>query len=679
MKTSLDWLNSYLNRRCEADEAASVLTSVGFPDDGRGSVTTLAGRADTVIDFEVTSNRGDCLSHVGLARELAAASGRTLLEPDSTLSQAKGPAVAELASVVNDEPVLCPLYTARVITGVKVGPSPDWLIDRLQAVGLRSINNVVDITNFVLLEMGQPLHAFDLSKLGGRKVVIRRATKSEPFLAIDGSRHKLADHMLVIADETRAVAVAGVMGGQDTEVTAATTDILLESAVFQPLSVRATSRALKLASDSSYRFERGVDRLGVDRASRRAAQLIVQLAGGELAAGVLRVGESDPAPLQVVMGVDRCQALLGEDISAEQQENFLARLGLNPRRENGQIVCGIPTFRRDLQREVDLIEEVGRSHGFDRIAVRDRIELVVRSKQDEVAADQLLRRTLIAHGYHETVNFSFVSPRHGAAFLPAGAEAVVIGDERRKAEPMLRPSLLPSLLVCRKANQDMGNSDVRLFETAAAWCKVDGDIRESRKLTLLRDADDASLALRDLRGTIEELLERLGGAAALADLKIEPAAVPAFAEAAAVSLRGQPIGVLGLLAVPTRDLFDVKTALVAAELDLQPLTALYPPQRKVDVLPRFPAIERDLSLIVAEAVQWRQIEQAIESIHPPMLEAVAFLGVYRGKPIEKGRKSVSLRMLFRDPTRTLRHEQVDPQVSAVVDCLKQAVGAELRS
>ncbi|MFP4145333.1 MAG: phenylalanine--tRNA ligase subunit beta [Phycisphaeraceae bacterium] len=677
MNTSLDWLNDYLDRPCDAEEAERLLTGVGFPLDGQEQVFVPSGEADTVLDVEITSNRSDCLSHRGLAREVAAASDRTLRELDTALPDPAAGPVSELTSVANEDSELCPVYTARVIRGVKVGPSPDWLVDRLEAIGLRSVNNVVDITNFVLFETGQPLHAFDMNRLAERRIVVRRAKDGERFTAIDGTKHELKSSMLVIADAERPVAIAGVMGGLDSEVGGSTTDILLESAMFQPLSTRQTSRALKLASDSSYRFERGVDPRGVEIASRRAAKLILELAGGQLADGVIRVGEPEPPLTQLTLRPGRCNALLGTDLSAERQAELLDKLGLDPQVGPEAIRCTVPSYRLDLKREVDLIEEVARLHGLDQIAIDTRIEIEAKSMQPHVAARRELGRVLTGWGYHETVTFSFVSPKQGKPFLEQG-EAVLIDDERRKAEPMLRPSLLPSLLVCRKANQDMGNTGVHLYEVGSTWTGEQGDIREVRRVGLLVDAEDAQAGVREIRGAIEELVERLGGPKARSGLEVKPGELNIYDAAAEVTLDGRRLGRFGLVTSKTRDLFDVKVPVAAGELELDPLLAMYPPQRRVGELPKYPAIERDLSVVVSEDVSWQQIAEAVESAKPDLLESLEFLGVYRGKGIEKGSKSVSLRMLFRSRAGTLRHEQVDPQVEAVVASLKEKTGAELR-
>ena len=673
MKISLEWLNSYLDKPVTVDEAERVLTDQGLPIEER-----IEAGDDVVLDVEVTSNRPDCLSHVGVAREVAAGLNRALQLPDCSLPAESGDPVTKLTSVENEDVEACPVYTARVITGVKVGPSPDWMVRRLESIGMRSINNVVDATNFVLMELGQPLHAFDMARLDERRIVVRSARSSETFDAIDGTSHRLEVGMLAIADAHWPVAMGGIMGGSDSEVGGASVDILLESAMFAPLSIRRTSRRLKLASDSSYRFERGIDPEGVELASRRAARLIVELAGGTLAPGVIRAGIDTPSSRTVTMRLARCSSLLGLGLSATRVVDWLGRLGLDPSLDDaGDVVtCVIPSFRLDLWREVDLIEEVARLHGLDDIPVQQKIHIEAKAPQTTGVARQEVGHVLVAHGYHETVDPTFLSERHGRPFLPSGSEAVMAEDDRRKAEPMLRPSLAPSLLACRKANQDVGNVGVRLFELAATWLKTEQCIVERRLLTMLADVQDRQQGLRDMRGAIQELAARLIGSATVSFAPIDHAWL---ADAAEVAVGENTLGAMGIVDETHTDLFGLQTQVAVAELDAEALLAAYPPSRQVGRLPRFPGIERDLSLIVPERVAWRDIEQALRKAEPAMLESLTFLGAYRGKPIPKGTKSVSLRMFFRDPDRTLRHEQVDSQVEAVVACLKSAVNAELRS
>lgn len=672
MKVSLHWLNRLLTPSIDVDEAERLLTAGGFPVEDTEAVGD-----DTMIDVEVTSNRPDVLNHVGVAREIAARSERSLEAPACDPPTEAGSAVDTLTSVVNEAGGLCPLYSARVITGVKVGPSPDWLVQALEAVGQRSVNNIVDITNFVLLELGQPLHAFDLGKLAGKKIVVRKATKDEPFEAIDHSKHKLQDDMLVIADGDKPVALAGVMGGAESEVTDTTTDLLIESAMFDELAVRRASRKLKLFSDSSFRFERGVDPLGVEKASRRCCELILELAGGTLAKGVIRVGQDDPAPTVIELRTQRTRDLLGIELDAQRQAELLEALGIASSVQGEQLTATVPSYRLDLIREIDLIEEIARQHGLANIPTQTKINIVAHHPQDNVEAKRTIVETLVAHGYHETITPSLITNEDAKAFVDDTSAATLVGDMRR-ADNTLRPSPLPSLLNCRKLNQDAGNANVKLFELASGWQKDNGAISEQRTLTLLRDANDGQQALREVRSTIEETLQALGGKKTAEGITVTPIEVEGYSVAAAVVLSGKPLGVFGVIEKTLTDKFGLQTQVVSAQLDLESLIALYPPTHATDELPKYPAIERDLSVVVDEATQWQAIADSITNANPALLESTDFVGTYRGKQVGQGKKSVTLRMQFRDPNTTLRHEQVDPQVETVVKALGENIGAELR-
>lgn len=677
MKLSLNWLNRYLSAPATLEQVTTLLGQQGFPieetEDVAGGLGASGG--DVMIDAEVTSNRSDCLSHIGMAREVAAGSNLELNKPKIEIVESEVD-VNSLTSVENNEPEICPVYTARVIQGVKVGPSPKWLVDELEAIGLRSVNNVVDVTNYVLMETGQPLHTFDRDKLDGCKIVVRKAAAGEAFKAIDGTTHKLNDTMLVIADGKAPQAVAGVMGGLDSEVTEATTNILLEAARFDELSVRTTSRRLKLNSDSSYRFERGVDPCGVELASQRAAQLILELAGGKLAKGVIRVGENEPSPQIIELRIKRCNDLIGVELKPEVMAGLLSSLELETEIAGDVLKVTVPTVRSDIQREVDLIEEVARMYGMANIPINERISIAVRPAQVNLKARKKLGQILVSHGYCETMTFSFVNPKLGKLFIPKGNKPLEIGDERRKAEPMLRPSLIPSLMVCRKGNQDVGNHDVQLFETASVWSrKANDDIAEHRELGLLADVEKPQDALRSMRGMIVELVERLGGDAKLVFKAVD---TPCYSEALSVELNGQAIGVMGLIDKKTQDIFDLQMPVMGGAIELEPLIALYPANRQVGSLSRFPAIERDLSVLVKDQITWDQIQKQVQSTTPQFMESLDFVTTYRGKPIPKGVKSVSLRLCFRDPKNTLRHEQVDGQMKSVMDALTKNLNAEIR-
>ncbi|MEM0915217.1 MAG: phenylalanine--tRNA ligase subunit beta [Planctomycetota bacterium] len=701
MKASLAWLNDYLDRPVTADAAADALTRLGFPVEDREEIDLGKGGTDLQLDVEVTSNRGDCLSHVGVARELSVGLGVGLKPPAVELPATAGSA-GELTSVAVETPD-CHVFTVRVIRGVKVGPSPGWLVDRLTAAGVRSINNVVDVTNFVMLEMGQPLHAYDMSKLAEGRIVVRGAKQGETFVAINHETYKLGEGMLVIADAEKPVGLAGVMGGLNTEVSESTSDVLLESASFDAVAVRRSSRGLKLSSDASYRFERGVDPLGVERASQRAAAMIVELAGGELAEGVVRTGVDEPAVSTVSLRASRCRQLLGEPIELAVMVDALDRLGFGVSVEGegdaAVIAAKVPSHRLDITREVDLIEEVARVRGLAAVAVSERLAIEVKPPDAAVARRRALTGRLVGLGFFETQTPSLMGPGEAGGF--AGGDGAAVGGlwESARADDRLRPSLLPSLLSVRKLNHDRGvtagGAGVSLFELASVWRKGDGGVGaagliESRRLGLLVDAeggvDGAQAAVGRLRGAIEAVSSGVtveAGAEAVAGDARWAGVAAAMSPVGVVRRLGTVVGVLGVVKPAVGEAAGLQVAVAEAELDAEALMAEGDTVGGGSlVLTRFPGIERDLSVVVDEAVAWSAIEAAAMSVcggaGPEQLESLAYVGMYRGKPIAKGRKSVTLRMTFRDPEATLTHEAVDPRVAEVVDALKAKLDAELR-
>ncbi len=683
MDISIAWLNDYFaptDAPVTPEEAGALLTDLGFPVEE----TTPLEDGDIRVDFELTSNRGDCACHVGFAREIAAKTGRTLTLPEVP-TVTEGPQAGDVAAVQIEDLHGCPRYTGWVIQGCKVGPSPAWLVQRLEAIGQRAINNAVDVTNFVLHELGQPTHVFDLNKLakqdGKPTIIVRRSSKGEKLTTLDEIEHELPEGLLVIADPSGPVALAGVMGGADTEVDETTVDILLEAASFDPVSVRTCARRLKTATDASYRFERIVEPRTVEYAARRCAQLIAELTGGSLQAGFLDAAAPLPESKTVSMRCQRCRAVLGIDVSDETQAQHLRGLQLEPVLQDGVITCTIPAHRTDLYREADLIEEVLRVEGFDSVPIHDRLQVIVHSPQPSEQAKQRIRDILTGLGFFETITFSFTSAKDAKPFLAEGLKLLKVEDERRKAEPYLRPSLLASLLHCRKANQDAGAESVRLFELAAAFAQRNGKVEEDRKLAFLADADDAQEGLRTIRLVVSEILRDLAGVNADTQIKAEAPGVSAFETDShgTVLLAGQPIGSLGLISKSAQAAFGVKTRQAAAELSLGALIAAYPPVPSLRALPQFPHIERDLSVVVDEQVTWNCIADSVAGVDIEFLEDFSYVTTFRGKQVPQGKKSVTLRLRFRDESGTLRHEQVDPQADKVVAALEAAVGAALRT
>ena len=681
MLTSVNWMNEYLDPAATAEEQAQLLTQAGFPFE---SNETLSG-SDVRQDFEMTSNRGDCVCHVGLAREIAAISGRRLRPPTPTPKATGGPA-RDAFTVTNREPALCPLYTGRLIRGVTVAPSPQWLADRLRAINQIPRNNIVDASNFVLFELGQPTHVFDLPKLTEARIIVRRALDGEPFLPIgEGAVEvKLTEADLVIADARHPVAIAGVKGGAMTAVSDTTTDLLLEAATFDPVSVRNTSRRHGIDSDSSYRFERGVHPGQIEMAAQRLAELILEVAGGTLHEGVVSDGAPIPPLLTVEMRTDHCRAILGVPITDEQMVGWLAGLGFAPKRDPGNIRCTVPVHRLDIEREIDLIEEVGRMMGHDNLPVSETIEIRVAPAQPAQLARHAINEVLVGIGFVETVTHGLIDARDAEAFTPAG-RALLSLEASAPATPghtqagsVLRPSLLPSLLRVLAHNHDNGVGQLRLFESAAIFLKTPTSHDERQQLALVMDAPDADAdSVRTLRGVVDRLVETVLGPDASVEVVPDDGAAW-YAPGGLVRVKEKTIGRLGLLCPDIAKTFELDERVAVAELELDGLTTVYPPDTEARSLPSFPAVERDVSAIVSEQTMWAALEGVIEGLRLEHLEAVEFVSTFRGPPIDSGRKSVTMRLRFRAPDRTLVHESVDVQVDTLVGALETNVGAEIR-
>lgn len=670
MKVSLNWLREYVQTDLKAEQIAEILSDLGLPCEG---IEHLAD--DAVIDVEVTSNRGDCLSHIGIARELAAATGAELRLPAVHLVEMDRPA-SEFVQVEIREPELCRRYTARVIEGVKIGPSPAWLVKRLEAVGLRSVNNVVDATNYTMMELGQPPHAFDYSTIEGHKIIVRKAAPGEQIVSIDGSQCTLTPEMLVIADARRPVAVAGIMGGLATEVNDATTTILLEEAYFDPVCIRTTERRLALPSEASFRFERIVDVEKIDWASRRTAQLIVQLAGGRVAKGVVDVYPRPYQPLEVTMRLSRLRKLLGLEVPTEVVMKILSALYFEPRLKDGSVTCTVPTWRSDVDREVDLIEEVARVYGYDKVPTCKRIQIEARAADPRQKLGQKAGTFLNGCGFYETINVDFVDPAAAEVFSAGGTlNYLGVRDVARRAGTLLRRTLLSSLLGVLKTNVNAKNLPCRIYELADTFVPTgvkDTLPKERAKLGLVADGE-----FRLLRGAVEGLIQDIHHGATV---EFVPAELSWAQAGAHVLVNGQILGEAGVFSDAICTRFDFKEITpCGAELDFDALLELGSGSVKIKPIPRFPAIERDLSIVVAERVIWADIARAVREVAPAELEDIRFVDIYRGKGIAPGAKSVTLSLRFRDEDGTLTHETVDKYQATIVENLKKAVGAELRT
>jgi len=671
MKISLDWLREYVDLPDSPEHLEEILTNVGFPVEASQRVGD-----DWMFDVEITSNRPDCLGHIGLAREVGAATGAVFKMPAVDYAE-KGKDINQWSSVQNEAADLCSRYTARVIEDVKVGQSPGWMQRRLETIGLRSINNIVDITNYVLMEVGQPLHSFDYDRLSQGRIVVRRAKGGEQMVTIDHSKIELTDDMLIIADAAEPVALAGIMGGLASEVGDDTKNILLESAHFNPLSVRRTSRALTLSSESSFRFERNVDMVMVEWASRRAAALLVGWAGGKAASGLIdvRPGGRQERP-KVTMRLSRLKKLLGFEIDMDYVLSLFERLGFEPQFDKkGIVTCIIPSWRNDLRREVDLIEEVIRIHGYDKVPTEQKIHINVTTPDTHRRTCEKVTHTLGGCGFFETINVSFVEDRYLQLFGPDGFEPIRVKDLSRKTNNALRHTLLPSLLSARRRNQDAGNGRCDIYELSAVH-QPDGNgqmPKERIMLALLSDGD-----FRELRGAVEAVIGALDKNAALT-FKPQDVLWAQKGSGTQMLLAENSIGYIGKANEKIIKAYDLEHELSLAEICFDELVKLEGAPVELEPLMRFPAINRDLSLIVDEAVTWDQIEQLILKQQIEQLCSIQFVGIYRGKGIDPGKKSLTLTLVFRLAEKTLTHEEVDEHQEKILAELTEHLSAQIRT
>ncbi|MGA4579988.1 phenylalanine--tRNA ligase subunit beta [Limisphaera sp. VF-2] len=682
---------------------------LGLSDDGEGlwilppeapvgqPLAEYLGRStgDVVFDLEITPNRPDLNSVLGIARELAAATGRTLRFPEiaDLPGSPEDPSAADSVDLVVEAADLCPRYVARVIRGVQIGPSPEWLKQTLERVGLRSINNVVDVTNYVMLECGQPLHAFDADRLardasGRIGLRVRRARDGERFVTLDGQEHTLNADMLLIADATQGVALAGIMGGQNSEVTATTRDVLIESAWFQPANIRRTSKALGLRSESSYRFERGADPGLTDWASRRCAQLILQTAGGRLATGSVEFHPSPTPPRQVTLRFDRTRAVLGVAIPPDEQRRCLEALQLKTvHADTASATFEIPSWRHDLKRETDLIEEIERLYGVERIPATPPRGALGHHPADSVF-DQLswIRRLLCGMGLDEAQGQTLIS--EDAARLTAASDQCV-----RLANPLssdmntLRPSLLPGLLQALRHNVTRKNLDVALFEIGRVFRREREELREERRLAWALtgrrhpvfwtgEGRDARFDLSDARGVLDELLEQLGLRGVT--FQRRPDATALFVESATVHLGPQCLGELGLVSPLIARAHDLRDPVVMAELNLDLLLARRPTTRTFRPLPVYPAIRRDVAMVVPENVTHADVLRVVHQARVDHLEQVQIFDVFRGGNIPAGHKSLAYAFTYRAADRTLTDAEANALHARVVEALKQGLHAVIR-
>ncbi len=650
---------------------------------------------DEVLDVELTPNRADCLGIIGIAREVAALTGAPLRLPNAP--KLAGEAVAERIKVIVEDPELCPRYDAGMIEGVRVGPSPAWLQRRLHLAGMRAINNVVDVTNYVMLELGQPLHAFDARLLAESTIRVRRARPGERMTTLDGTERPLSPEMLVIADAREPVAVAGVMGGLTSEVSDATTTIVLESANFDPKSVRRTSRALRLGTEASKRFDKGLDVELPPYAARRALGLMAELAGGRIVPGLVDVRAVPEQPRTIQFTVADVEGLIGQKYGAETIDKILRDLGFAPGRQGDYFHTTVPSWRGDVEGKADIAEEVARISGYDAIPIALPSGNLGRAQEDAgLRWEESVRSALAAAGLQEVKTYSLVDP-YAITRLDASApyppttpdpDTIPISNPMSIDQSRLRTMLLPSLLKTLGANL-RHQRRVAIFELARVYLPpLDPLPREERRLGIVMagsrlpaswNATETSIDFYDLKGTVEAAFRSIRAQMAVPAPRKAPWLHPARGASVGGEGASGDIGLMGQVHPVVAGRFDVEGVEVyAAEIDLGALLLLAREEVTTRPLPRFPAVERDVALIVPEATTHEEVVRVIRQAAGPALERVALFDVYRGSQVPEGHRSLAFSLSFRAPDRTLSDGEVDQAMTAIERQARERLNAHVR-
>ncbi|MBR9979854.1 MAG: phenylalanine--tRNA ligase subunit beta [Desulfatitalea sp.] len=652
------------------------------------------GLSDAVLEISITPNRPDCLSIIGIAREVAGFQADTLRRAAIALPAARG-RIDKLTSVIIEAPDHCPRYAARLLDEITVGPSPFWLQDRLQSVGLRPINNIVDITNFILMETGQPLHAFDFDHLEEQRIVVRTAHPGERFTTLDGKERQLTPEMLMICDGRKPVAVGGVMGGLNSEIEANTTRVLIESAYFNPASIRKTAKLLGLKTEASHRFERGVDPHGTCYALDRAAQLMTELGSGRLIDGCIDVTHDLPAPATLTLSVAATNRVLGTDLDGETMGRLLQSIEFQVTGpQNETLTVSAPTFRVDVSRPEDLMEEVARRAGYDQIPVTfPAIPPDTRPIPPLVAQRRRIRQLLVGMGFAEIITYSFIGADADRRLrLPEGdprCRQLAILNPLTEDQAVMRTSLVPGLLETMRHNLARQSRHLKLFEIGKIFISRGNDAQplESDMLAGLWTGNRTRMGWHtkpepcdffDLKGAVEGLLAGLHVTPVrFTQLADDQCAYTCAGATAKILVDGQPIGLIGQLHPQVADTCNLRQTAFIFEMDLPALLQHIPADLKSLPLPRFPATTRDATLIVDKALESGRILDAVQTMNEALVEGVQLFDLFEGRPIPEGRKSLSLRIVYRSPDATLEDGAVNQLHKTITDHLVSRFKADL--
>ena len=688
MLFSSNWLARYVELPEETSHLAELLTRCGMV------VEDIRSHSDgALLDLDIPSNRVDAMNHYGLAREIATARRSDLQAPEILVNESD-PATDQLTAIAIDDLNGCPRYTARLIRGVKVEPSPQWLANLIESIGLRPLNNVADITNFVLWEFGHPLHAFDFDQLVDHQIVVRRARKSESFVALDHIEHNLTSSDLVIADGQRPVALAGVIGGAETSITNRTVNVLIEGAWFDPATVRATAHRLNLHTDASHRFERSPAHDGMLLAIDRAASLIQEIGGGALSRGTVDVVGTLPEPVNTTLRHTRLKGLLGIEVPSSEVEEILTRLGFSLEAKTGGYDVGVPSFRPDVTREEDLIEEVGRHNGYDRLPATLP---VVRSIQDsgtpEILGEQRLKQSLVAAGCREIMSSSLSSLLEQSGFVGQVEDLVSINNPISEELSVLRAHLVPGLLGAVAHNLNHGQTSLRLFEVGRCFAGplTDDGVTEYWSMAIALTGSqrrdhwkDVSTPVDfyDLKGIVEHVTNQM----AWPKWQWGAGKSPGIDQSATALIRNGaggniPAGWAGRISADTAQTFDIDAEVWVVELNIDKPIGLPHPTTPYRPVSRFPGGSRDVALVLPEGSNYGVVETTVrvaaaEAMLP--LAGITLIEIYKGDEIPPGHRGMTLRFTFRAADRTLTAAEIEAGQKKLVDTLSKKLGARQR-
>lgn len=648
-------------------------------------IKEVLGLNDVLIDLDVTGNRPDCLNMVGIAREVAALLGKKIRLPEVKIEEDTREKVQDLVKVTVEDSKLCPRFCARIIKNVQVKESPLWLQRKVQAAGMRPINNIVDITNLILLELGQPLHAYDLSKVAGSEIIVRLAGEGEKLTTLDGQERTLTKEMLVIADKEKAVCIAGVMGTLDSEVQDDTTTILLEAANFHAISVRKTSKALGLRSEASNRFEKGLDPNQIDYALNRAAQLMAELGGGQVISGVLDLYPEKVEPTTLKIDLERIRKLVGAPITDQEMIDILTRLGLAVDQDR----VTVPTFRRDITREADLVEEVARIYGFDRIPITPLAGVALAGGKDHNQyLEEKVKVVMQSFGLDEAITYSFINAKAYEALGLEGCSFITLANPLTEEQNVMRTTLIPGLLQVVATNLKRQVKKIEIFEMGAVYLPKSLPLEDLPKEELTLALALTGKEIKTIFGeqlepdfyTVKGMLEKLFLELGIEDYSLAPAQKAYLhpGRSAVICLDGQEIGVMGEVHPDVTQNFEINQRVYLLEMQLPKIFATSNLVHKYHQLPKYPAITLDLAVVLKEEISAKRVEEIIREEGKNLIEGVTLFDIYQGEQVAPGHKSLAYSVVYRSNEKTLTDEEINPIQEKIVKRLTEELAASLR-